>query len=69
MAGIQRIFGLGAVNAAQGVTNPYQINRTTNNFVKESFNFGVANPNQPYGVVERNALGDPTKGTKLYCLG
>ncbi len=69
MSGLQRLLGLGSVNAAQGVTNPYQVNRATNNFVKDSFNFGLANPNQPYGVVEENALGIPTKGTKLYCLG
>ena len=69
MSGLQRLLGLGSVNAAQVVTNPYQVNRATNNFVKDSFNFGLANPNQPYGVVEENALGIPTKGTKLYCLG
>lgn len=63
---IQQLFG---IRPAQGISNPYKINNAGNNFVKESFKFGDANPNRPYGIVAENALGDPTKGTKLYCLG
>ena len=66
---IKSLLGLGSVGATQVVTNPYQANRTPSSFVKDTFNFGKANPNQPYGVVEENALGMPTKGTNLYCLG
>ncbi len=40
-----------------------------NNFVKNTFNFGNANPDKPNGIVYENALGDPPKGTRLYCLG
>lgn len=66
---IKSLLGLGSVGATQVVANPYQANRTPSSFVKDTFNFGKANPNQPYGVVEENALGIPSKGTKLYCLG
>lgn len=66
---IKSLLGLGSVGATQVVANPYQANRTPSSFVKDTFNFGKANPNQPYGVVEENALGMPTKGTNLYCLG
>ena len=68
MAGLQKLFGIGSVHAARGVTNPYQTNKATNNFVKNTFNFGEANPNRPESRVAANALGDPTKGCKLYCL-
>ena len=40
-----------------------------NHFVKDAFNFGTANPARPNGIVYENALGDPTRGTRLYCLG
>lgn len=66
---LQKLLGIGSVQNVQGVTNPSRISRTPNSFVKDTFNYGKANPNQPYGVVEENALGMPTKGTKLYCLG
>ena len=66
---IKSLLGLGSVGATQVVANPYQANRTPSSFVKDTFNYGKANPNQPYGVVEENALGFPSKGTKLYCLG
>lgn len=63
---IQKLFGL---NGIKGVSNPYQSTRTESNFVKNTFNFGDANPNRPNGIVMPNALNDPTKGTRLYCLG
>ena len=63
---IQKLFGL---NGTKGVSNPYQSTRTESNFVKNTFNFGDANPNRPNGIVMPNALNDPTKGTRLYCLG
>lgn len=69
MAGLQKLLGYTPVQATQGASNPFQPARVNNNFVKNTFNFGGANPNRPYGVVEKNALGDPPKGTNLYCLG
>ncbi|HIT91482.1 MAG TPA: hypothetical protein IAD11_00990 [Candidatus Stercorousia faecigallinarum] len=63
---IQKLF---EIKPVQGVSNPYNITRAENNFAKNAFNFGEANPNRPNGIVQHNALGDPTKGTKLYCLG
>lgn len=62
---IQKLFG---INALKTVSNPYQSPRVENNFVKNAFNFGDANPNRPNGIVTPNALNDPTKGTRLYCL-
>lgn len=63
---IQKLFG---INGLKAVSNPYQNARVENNFVKNTFNFGDANPNRPNSVVTPNALNDPTKGTRLYCLG
>lgn len=63
---IQKLLGISGIN---GVSTPYQNTRVESNFVKNTFNFGDANPNRPYGVVAPNALNDPTKGTRLYCLG
>lgn len=63
---IQKILGINAIRGAQNVNG---IKHTENNFVKNAFNFGAANPNRPNGVVYENALGDPTRGTRLYCLG
>ncbi len=63
---IQKLF---AINPIRGTQNSYGVNHTGNNFVKNAFNFGDANPNRPNGIVCENALGDPTRGTKLYCLG
>lgn len=63
---IQKLFG---INGLKAVSNPYQNARVENNFVKNTFNFGKANPNRPNGIVTPNALNDPTKGTRLYCLG
>jgi hypothetical protein len=64
---IQKLFGINGTNAA--ITVSKQSFRAENNFVKNTFNFGEANPNRPNGIVQHNALNDPTKGTKLYCLG
>lgn len=70
MAGLQKLFGIGYAQGLKGITNPYQTNKVTNNFVKNTFNFGTANPNQPNQVIaENNPLGIPSRGTKLYCLG
>ena len=67
--GIQKLFGIGVAKAPQGITPP-QPTRVGGNFVKNTFNFGTANPNQPNQIVaENNPLGLPSKGTKLYCLG
>lgn len=63
---IQKLLG---INAIRGTKNSYGVNHTGNNFVKNAFNFGSANPNRPDGIVLENALGIPTRGTKLYCLG
>ena len=63
---IQKLLGISGIN---GVSTPYQNTRVENNFVKNAFNFGDANPNRPNGIVTPNALNDPTKGTRLYCLG
>lgn len=63
---IQKLFG---INGLKAVSNPYKSARVENNFVKNAFNFGDANPNRPNGIVTPNALNDPTKGTRLYCLG
>lgn len=63
---IQKLFG---INGLKAVSNPYQSARVENNFVKNTFNFGEANPNRPNGIVTPNALNDQTKGTRLYCLG
>lgn len=64
---IQMLFGISGTNAAGNLSK--QSFRAENNFVKNTFNFGEANPNRPNGIVKHNALNDPTKGTKLYCLG
>lgn len=70
MAGLQKLFGIGYVQGAQGLSNSYQTNKGTNNFVKNTFNFGTANPNRPNQVIaENNLLGIPSRGTRLYCLG
>lgn len=67
--GIQKLFGIGATQGTTGVIKP-QPPKAGTNFVKDSFNFGVANPNQPNQIIaENNPLGIPSKGTKLYCLG
>ena len=67
---IKSLLGLGSVGATQVVANPYQANRTPSSFVKDTFNYGKANPNQPNQVIaENNPLGIPSRGTKLYCLG
>ncbi len=64
---IQQLLG---INKAQSLTNVYgSYARPADNFVKNAFNFGAANPNRPNGIVYENALGDPSRGTKLYCLG
>lgn len=63
---IQKLFG---INGLKAVSNPYQNAKVENNFVKNTFNFGEVNPNRPNGIVTPNALNDPTKGTRLYCLG
>ena len=63
---IQKLLG---INSLQGTKAVSGVERHVNHFAKEAFNFGTANPNRPYGVVAENALGDPTRGTKLYCLG
>ncbi len=63
---IQKILGINALFETQNV---HGISNAGNNFVKNAFNFGNANPNRPDGVVHENALGDPTRGTRLYCLG
>ena len=65
MAGLQKLFGVGST---QGITNPYQTNKVANNFVKNTFDFGIANPNRPETRVVSNALGDPKKGCNLYYL-
>lgn len=57
------------INNLQGILNPYKTNKYGSNFVKNTFNFGDVNLNRPNGIVYENALGDPVKGTKLYCLG
>lgn len=70
MAGLQKLFGIGSVQGAQGLSNSYQTNKVTNNFVKNTFNFGTANPNQPNQIIEENnPLGVASRGTRLYCLG
>lgn len=67
--GIQKLLGIGFAPATKGVTPP-QPSRVGGDFVKNTFNFGAANPNQPNQIVaENNPLGLPSKGTKLYCLG
>lgn len=63
---IQKLLGISSLSGTQPVKS---IKTSGENFVKDAFNFGTANPNRPYGVVTENALGDPTRGTKLYCLG
>lgn len=66
---IQKLLGIGFAPATKGVT-PLQPSRVGGDFVKNTFNFGAANPNQPNQIVaENNPLGLPSKGTKLYCLG
>jgi hypothetical protein len=58
------------LTGTRGATPIYQINNDGGkNFVKNTFDFGQANPCQPEGRVYDNALGDPTKGVNLYCLG
>lgn len=64
---IQKLLGINRTNWDGTVSK--QSFRTENNFVKNTFNFGEANPNRPNGIVTPNALNDPTKGTRLYCLG
>lgn len=67
--GIQKLFGIGVARPSQGAT-PLQPSRVGGDFVKNTFNFGTANPNQPNQIVaENNPLGLPSKGTRLYCLG
>ncbi len=66
--GIQKLLGIGAARQTQGVTNPYRTNYSGNNFIKNTFNFGEANPNRPDTRVAANALGDPQQGCNLYCL-
>ena len=64
-----KLFRLGA---ATGVTNPQQSNKVTNNFVKNTFNFGEANPNRPNTRVSEDLArngGGPAQGNFLYCLG
>lgn len=63
---IQKLFGINSLSGIQPVKGG---KHSGENFVKEAFNFGTANPNRPNGVVYKNALGDPDRGTKLYCLG
>ncbi len=63
---IQKLLGINGLNVTQNVRG---ISNSGNNFVKNAFNFGNANPNRPDGIVYENALGDPAKGTRLYCLG
>lgn len=42
---IGKIFG---INSAQGVTNPFQVNKPADNkFAQNAFNFENANPNRP----------------------
>lgn len=67
--GIQKLFRIGVVRPSQGSTNLYRTNYAGNNFIKNTFNFGEANPNRPDTRVAANALGDPQKGCNLYCLG
>lgn len=62
-------FAIQGINGTRGAVPIYQIENTGKNFVKNTFNFGNANPCQPEGRVYDNALGDPTKGVNLYCLG
>lgn len=65
---INQLLGL---TAYRGATPIHQINNFGGeNFVKNAFAFeGKANPCQPESRVYDNALGDPTKGVNLYCLG
>ncbi len=63
---IQKLLG---INSLQGTKAVSGVNRNVNHFVKDAFNFGTANPARPNGIVYENALGDPTRGTRLYCLG
>lgn len=64
---IQKLFaGNSSINIG---INPNTALYHRDNFVKHTFNFENSNPNRPNGIVEVNALGDPPKGTKLYCLG
>ena len=66
---IQKLLGIGFAPATKGVT-PFQPSRASENFAKNTFNFGATNLNQPNQIVaENNPLGLPSKGTKLYCLG
>lgn len=55
---VGKILGIGQ---AQATTNPYRIDRAPENFVKNSFEFGQANPNRPESR-------DDVHGKHLYCL-
>lgn len=63
---INQLLGL---TQARGTAPIYHVDNAGKNFVKNTFNFGPANPCQPESRVYDNALGDPTKGVNLYCLG
>lgn len=64
---VQKLFGISSIqnSSAPKINNRGDIDT---NFVKQTFNFGGANPNKPDGIVYENALGDPPKGTQLYVL-
>ena len=47
---IQKLFG---INGLKAVSNPYNITRAENNFAKNAFNFGEANPNRPNGIFQK----------------
>ncbi len=61
---ISKLLG---VTSATHISNPYKVSGGEN-FVKDAFNFGAANPNRPETRVVVNALGDPVKGLGIYCL-
>lgn len=56
---IGKLFG---INPAVGTSNPFQVNKQTDNrFAQNAFNFENANPNRPESR-------DDVHGKFLYCL-
>ena len=68
--GISSLFGINSASQVRALDDYPRLNvNSGSNFVKNTFNFEKANPNRPESRVAANALGDPTKGCNLYCLG